>query len=103
MIGTLRRELFDRSLTVNEHHLRQMLTEYLLHYNTARRHRTLASSHPLTLGHRKSISPNTGSAENKSSADSSTNTRSPPDSPTLLREEAGHRNDPVFAPNRGQP
>ena len=31
--------------------------------------------------------------------DSSTNTRSPPDSPTLLREEAGHRNDPVFEPN----
>jgi putative transposase len=41
MIGTLRRELFDRLLIVNEHHLRQVLTEYLLHYNVARPHRGL--------------------------------------------------------------
>jgi putative transposase len=33
--GTLRRELLDRMLIVNEHHLRQVLTEYLLHYNDA--------------------------------------------------------------------
>ena len=36
MIGTLRRELFDRLLIVNEHHLRRVLAEYLLHYNGAR-------------------------------------------------------------------
>jgi putative transposase len=30
MIGTLRRELFDRLLIVNERHLRRMLTEYLV-------------------------------------------------------------------------
>jgi transposase InsO family protein len=36
MIGTLRRELFDRVLIVSEHHLHQVLTEYLLHCNTAR-------------------------------------------------------------------
>jgi Integrase core domain len=36
MIGTLRRELLDRLLIVNEYHLRQVLTEYLRHYNTAR-------------------------------------------------------------------
>jgi putative transposase len=41
MIGTLRRELLDRMLIVNEHHLRQVLTEYLTHYNTARPHRSL--------------------------------------------------------------
>ena len=41
MIGTVRRELFDRLLIVNEGHLRQVLTEYLLHYNTARPHRSL--------------------------------------------------------------
>ena len=36
MIGTLRRELLDRLLIVNEHHhLRQVLTEYLRHYNTS--------------------------------------------------------------------
>ena len=39
-------------------------------------------------------------AENKSSADSRTSTRSPPDGPAPLREEAGHRHDRVFEPNR---
>ena len=46
MIGTLRRELFDRLLIVNEHHLRRVLTEYLIHYNTARPHRTLGQMPP---------------------------------------------------------
>ena len=36
MAGTLRRELLDRLLIINEHHLRQVLTEYLRHYNTGR-------------------------------------------------------------------
>jgi transposase InsO family protein len=42
MIGTLRRELLDRVLIVNEHHLRRVLSEYLRHYNAARPHRALA-------------------------------------------------------------
>ena len=46
IIGTLRRELFDRLLIVNEHHLRQVLTEYLQHYNTARPHRALGQLAP---------------------------------------------------------
>ena len=46
IIGTLRRELFDRLLTVNEHHLRRVLTEYLRHYNTARPHRALGQLAP---------------------------------------------------------
>ena len=46
MIGTLRREVFDRLLIVNEHHLRRVLTEYLLHYNTARPHRALGQQPP---------------------------------------------------------
>ena len=46
IIGTLRRELFDRLLIVNEHHLRRVLTEYLGHYNAARTVPS-ASSHPL--------------------------------------------------------
>src|ERR1022692_2089357 len=44
--GTLRRELFDRLLIVNDHHLRRVLTEYLLHYNTARPHRFLSQLTP---------------------------------------------------------
>jgi transposase InsO family protein len=46
MIGTLRRKLFDRLLTVNEHHLRRVLTEYMVHYNTARPHRALGQLAP---------------------------------------------------------
>jgi putative transposase len=34
MIGTLRRELLDRLLFLDEHHLRQARTEYLRDYNT---------------------------------------------------------------------
>ena len=52
MIGTLRRELFDRLLIVNEHHLRRVLTEYLLHYNTARPHRALSQLAPAQAGTR---------------------------------------------------
>jgi putative transposase len=46
IIGTLRRELLDRVLIVNEHHLRRVLTEYLRHYNTARPHRALGQLTP---------------------------------------------------------
>jgi len=46
IIGTLRRELLDRVLIVDEHHLRRVLTEYLLHYNTARPHRALGQLTP---------------------------------------------------------
>jgi transposase InsO family protein len=46
IIGTLRRELFDRVLIVNEHHLRRALTEYLRHYNAARPHRSLGQLTP---------------------------------------------------------
>jgi putative transposase len=46
MIGTLRRELLDRVLVLNERHLRRILTIYLHHFNTARPHRTLAQLAP---------------------------------------------------------
>ena len=46
IIGTLRRELFDQLLIVNEHHLRQVLTEYLRHYNASRPHRALGQHTP---------------------------------------------------------
>ena len=46
MIGTLRREVLDQMLILSEHHLRQVLTEYLRHYNTGRPHRTLGQVQP---------------------------------------------------------
>jgi putative transposase len=46
IIGTLRRELLDRVLIVNEHHLRRVLTEYLRHYNAARPSRSLGQLTP---------------------------------------------------------
>ncbi len=50
IIGTLRRELLDRLLIVNERHLRRLLTEYLRHYNTARPHRALGQLTPAQAG-----------------------------------------------------
>jgi len=52
IIGTLRRELFDRSLIINEYHLYRVLTEYLGHYNTARPHRALGQLPPAQAGTR---------------------------------------------------
>ena len=46
VITTLRREVPDRLLIVTEHHLRQVLNEYLAHYNTARPHRALGQLAP---------------------------------------------------------
>ena len=39
-------ELLDRMLIVNEHHLRRVLTEYLLHYNDAWPRRSLGQLTP---------------------------------------------------------
>jgi transposase InsO family protein len=38
LVGTLRRELLDRILIINQAHLRTALTEYAPHYNSARPH-----------------------------------------------------------------
>jgi putative transposase len=46
MIGTLRRELLDRILIVNERHLRRILTDYLHHFKAARPHQALAQLTP---------------------------------------------------------
>jgi len=46
IIGTLRREVSDQLLIVSEHHLRQVLTEYLVHYDSARPHRALGQLAP---------------------------------------------------------
>ncbi|WP_405475996.1 integrase core domain-containing protein [Streptomyces sp. NBC_00009] len=46
-IGGCRRELLDRTLIVNERHLRHVLTEYEAHFNTHRPHRSLGQAAPL--------------------------------------------------------
>ena len=46
LVGTLRRELLDRTLILGERHLRSVLTEYQAHYNTARPHHGMAQRVP---------------------------------------------------------
>jgi len=46
LIGTLRRELLDRVLILSETHLRAILIEYQVHYNTAGRTRASPSGFP---------------------------------------------------------
>jgi hypothetical protein len=73
-------QLLDRLLIVNEHHVRQVLTEYLRHYDTARPHRSLGQLtqlKPAPVHQNRSTSPSTGSAGSLSLAGSPTSTTSP--------------------------
>jgi putative transposase len=46
LIGTLRREVLDRTLILNQAHLRAVLAEYQEHYSTARPHQGLGQRVP---------------------------------------------------------
>jgi transposase InsO family protein len=48
LAGTLRRELLDRVLIPGERHLHAVLTEYQVHYNTARPTRASRNTFPAT-------------------------------------------------------
>jgi transposase InsO family protein len=46
-VGSIRRELLDRILIINQRHSAAVLTEYAEHYNSHRPHRTLGQTAPL--------------------------------------------------------
>jgi putative transposase len=46
-VGSVRRELLDRTLIMNAHHLRKVLTEYEAYFNGHRPHRALDHASPL--------------------------------------------------------
>jgi transposase InsO family protein len=46
-VGSVRREILDRTLIVNARHLRKVLAEYEDHFNTYRPHRALNQASPL--------------------------------------------------------
>jgi putative transposase len=46
LVGTLRREVLDRVLILEEGHLRAVLAQYQVHYNTARPHQGIAQCVP---------------------------------------------------------
>ena len=46
LIGTIRRECLDFMIPVNERHLRQILREWVAHYNRGRPHSSLGPAIP---------------------------------------------------------
>ena len=103
MIGSLRREVFDRLLIVNERHLRRVLTEYLLPLQ-----RSPAAPRPRPARTRSSRRPATADQPRRAPDPPKTGPRraarrvsdSPPRRPAAAAEGAGHRHDGVFEPRR---
>ncbi len=46
VVGTLRRECLDHVIVINERQLLRVVREYMVHYNTGRRHRSLELQTP---------------------------------------------------------
>ena len=79
LIGTLRREVLDHLLIMNEAHLRSVLAQYAAHYNAARPHQGIGHASrmtiPMTRPHPSSIWTPHASTEDRSSEASRTNIR----------------------------
>lgn len=69
-IGTIRRELLDRTIIWNQHQLEQLVVGYIGHYNQHRPHRSLDQQPPLAP-----------KAPPPDATASSTNTKTQPDQP----------------------
>jgi hypothetical protein len=97
-VQTCRRELLDRTLVWNQHHLLHALREFEEHYNSHRPHQGIANTRP--CNYRRLQTPVRGrpttstSDDTNDSAASSTNTNMQPDSTrsqSVARPRAGAR------------
>ncbi len=59
-VGSIRRELLDRILIINQRHAATVLGEYEHHYNSHRPHRALGQAAPLRPLPRRTTSATTG-------------------------------------------
>ena len=76
-IGTLRRELLDHILIINQRHAAAVLGEYEHHFNEHRPHRALGQAAPLRpLPHRTTMRPTASDDETGSAASSTSTSRS---------------------------
>jgi len=85
-VGTLRRELLDRTLIWNGRQPHPLLDEYNRHYNVHRPHRALNQQPPQPAAATGSTDPPYPSPPTVAAADSSTRTTRPPDGPRHHRQ-----------------
>ncbi|MFF0372633.1 integrase core domain-containing protein [Micromonospora sp. NPDC005087] len=80
-VRTVRTECLDWVFVLNSRHLERVLGDYVRHYNTARPHAASTSTYPSRRRSRRPRASNSFGASNgrTCSADSSTNTATPPD------------------------
>jgi len=82
-IGTLRRELLDRTIIWNRRQLERLVVDYIDHYNTHRPHRSLQQRAPAAAEAAIPATPprNSTSSGRPAATGSSTNTGTPHDQP----------------------